>query len=89
MRQPFSGMVVHYGAPSMPDQEPWSPSVPLPSAPLPDHVIDRLAGISYKRRLRISAAREGDGVRVKVTIDGVLVSETLTPGASVTVEADV
>lgn len=99
-RQPFGGMVVHYGAPAMP-AEPWVPRVAPPSDGvgtgigtdavriLPQPILDRLAGLPSTRRLVVSARVEDGGVRVKVTVDGVLVSESLTPGSSLTVEADV
>ena len=90
-RFPAMGQVTMYGAPGVE----WVPErefVPLvPSAP-PSEAFDRIAKAMLvgKRKLRVSAARDADGgIRVKVTLDGVLVSESLTPGASITVEADV
>ena len=77
-RLPNMGMTMAYGTPGMIVESP-------PIAPGYSFVVPP----PEKRRLRVSAAIEDGGVRVKVTLDGALVSETLTPGASLTVEADV
>lgn len=104
-RYPGMGNVIMYGAPGVGDWHPIPGQVevqpvpvvgtwpwPLSTTPSAEDIakaIREQLEQAPKKCLRISTAHEGGGLRVKVTLDGVMISESFTPGNALVVESDV
>lgn len=84
----MSGGVVMYGAPGVPGWPKTVPTVPVypvgPAYPAPADSAGRILDFigTPKRSVVVSARKTKRGLAIKVTVDGVLVSETLADGAS-------